>query len=89
MTFKAPTFVFMRMYGNYLSYVSLEMAAGAVLPLDLLNADIHLWHLGGCDTEVSCSYHSAITKLQIAYVPLDPVTNYVHMSDLNTRLCVG
>ena len=30
-----------------------------------------------------------ITKGQIAYVPLDPVTNYVHILDLNTRIRVG
>ena len=30
-----------------------------------------------------------ITKLQIAFVPLDPVADYVHMLDLNTRTCVG
>ena len=30
-----------------------------------------------------------INKWQIAYVLLDPVADYVHMLDLNTRLSVG
>ena len=31
----------------------------------------------------------AITKWNIAYVPLDPVAEYIHMLDLNNRLRVG
>ena len=30
-----------------------------------------------------------ITKWQIAYVPFNPVADFVHMLDLNTWLCVG
>ena len=30
-----------------------------------------------------------INKGQIAYVPLDPVADYVHILDLNTRLRIG
>ena len=28
-------------------------------------------------------------KYKIDYVPLDPVSDYVYIADLNTRLCVG
>ena len=31
----------------------------------------------------------AITKLHIAYFPLDPVADYIHTLKLNTRLRVG
>ena len=32
---------------------------------------------------------TSITKWQIAYVPLDPVADYIHMLNLTIRLCVG
>ena len=32
---------------------------------------------------------TSIGKLKIAYVPLDPVADYVHKLDLNTRLRAG
>ena len=28
-------------------------------------------------------------KENVAYVPLEPVSDYAYMADLNTRLCVG
>ena len=41
------------------------------------------WYIVGCYLAL------AITKQHIAYVPLNPVANYVHILDLNNRLRVG
>ena len=50
-------------------------------------------NLGASDRGVIEKYNTVRNeqspKYKIAYVPLDPVADYVYLSDLNTRLRVG
>ena len=41
------------------------------------------------DSSPIAQTHISITKGQISYVPLNPVADYVHILDLNTRPRVG
>ena len=56
-----------------------------LLTAGLSDKDFSHNHVGGQNR----SRGEGITKWQIVYVPLDPVTDYVHILDLNIRLRVG